>query len=359
MNIKICVFNLSKKLSLKFIIIIYFIIIYYITLNLRKLKIGVIGLEHSQNIGNNLLKYAIFIKLKEFGFNPFIIGKRIKNDNITFIKNSVNLIIINQSFSEVRKDDYDILIVNSDQTWRKSSDLYDIAFLKFAEKWEKPKFIYGASWGVDTWTFSKKDERIAKHLLKNFTGISLREKGSIKFIEKHLGIKPSLVLDPTFLIDKKYYINLIKNFKNDIFLNKNFIFIYTLTDSKQIRDYIKKIKENSNYKFYKITINTQEQIKKFIYGIINCKATITDSYHGTIFSIIFNKPFISFVYKSRGKERFNTLGEVFALKNRIFNFNSNPDENLLNTPLNLNKSLINSLKIQSINFLKKNLYFKK
>ena len=156
--------------------------------------------------------------MKEFGFNPFIIGKRFKNNNITFIKNSVNLIIINQSFSEIRKDDYDILIVNSDQTWRKLSDFYDIAFLKFAENWEKPKFVYGASLGVDTWTFSKKDERIAKHLLKNFSGISVREKGSIKFIEKHLSIKPSLVLDPTFLIDKKYYINLIKNFKNDIFL---------------------------------------------------------------------------------------------------------------------------------------------
>ena len=57
-------------------------------------------------------------------------------------------------------------MVNSDQTWRKDTKLsayfYDVAFLKFAEKWLKPKFINAASLGIDYWKFNKRDEKIAK-----------------------------------------------------------------------------------------------------------------------------------------------------------------------------------------------------
>ena len=59
-------------------------------------------------------------------------------------------------------------MVNSDQTWRKWSNeykyFYDLAFLKFAEKWNKPKFVYGASLGINIWNYNKSDEEIAKSL---------------------------------------------------------------------------------------------------------------------------------------------------------------------------------------------------
>ena len=106
-------------------------------------------------------------------------------------------------------------MVNSDQTWRKfSNTFYDNAFLYFAKSWKVVKFIYGASLGYRKWKFNKLDEEIAKDCLKSFRGISVRENGAINKIQKHLGIRPSFVLDPTFLIDKKYY------------LNTNFFFFY-------------------------------------------------------------------------------------------------------------------------------------
>lgn len=201
-------------------------------------------------------------------------------------------------------------MVNSDQTWRKlSKNSYDLPLLKFAHNWNIPKFVYGASIGVENWKITKKDKRIARSLLKNFTGISVREKSSIKLIERYLGIKPLFVLDPTLLIDKKYYLNLIKNFKNNVIIDNNSIFIYTVTNSIKLKKFIKKI--HNKYKIYLIDIYTTNQIQKFIYGIYNCKGVITDSFHGTIFSIIFNKPFISFVYNYRGNARFDSLKEVF------------------------------------------------
>lgn len=106
-------------------------------------------------------------------------------------------------------------------------------------------------------------------------------------------------------------------------------------------------------------MGSKNQIENFIFGIYNCKAVITDSYHGTLFSIIFNKPFISFSPKSNGIERFNTLKEVFNLKERIFDYNDNsiPDINLLRKSINKNSNLY-LFKKQSLNYLKKKLKIK-
>ena len=73
------------------------------------------------------------------------------------------------------------------------------------------------------------------------------------------------------------------------------------------------------------------------------------------FFIIFNKSFISFVYDENGRERFNTLKEVFNLQNRIYDYKSIPDPKILDIPLYINKNLLSKLKKLSINFLKNNL----
>ena len=88
-----------------------------------------------------------------------------------------------------------------------------------------------------------------------------------------------------------------------------------------------------------INCSLKNHIRKFLYSISNCKAVITDSFHGTIFSLIFEKPFISFIYEENGRERFNTLKEVFNLKNRIYDSESTPDPKILDIPLNINKNL--------------------
>ena len=326
----------------------------YCNNNKKPKKVGVIGLRHEVNIGNNLIKYAIFIKLSEFGFIPYIIGTHLRKHDITFLKKNTNCIIINNSFSEIKKKDYDILMVNSDQTWRKfDRNYYDYGFLNFSKNWNIPKFIYGASLGYSNWPFSEKDDKVFKELLKNFTGVSVRENGSILLINKHLGIKPLFVLDPTLLINKNYYIELIKSTKIGNLLNINYIFVYIIKKKKIYSNYIENASRKLNYKIYKVKMREKNSIEKFIYGIVNSRAVITDSYHGTIFSIIFNKPFISFIRNA--KERYNSLKYIFNISNRLFETNQIPNFNLLYTPLNLNYTLMNSIKNNSIDYLKKNL----
>lgn len=355
--------HIFKSIIIFFFIYNYIKILHYLfkLKYLKKKRVGVVGLNNHNNIGNNLIKFSMFVKLKELGYEPIIIGITNKNDNISFLRKYVKLKEINETFSELNRSEYDFLMVNSDQTWNNYSEKYflDYGFLKFAKNWEIPKFVYGASLGHDYWNYSKEFDNIAKNLLKNFSGISVREISAINFVENHLNIKPFLVLDPTFLIDKKYYINIIKDYKPKVHMISKYLCIYQLDPNKIMEEFIEESSTKLNYTIYNILIEQNNSIEDFIYGINISEAVITDSYHGTIFSIIFNKPFISFINTLRGRGRFTSLIDMFNLKERII-YSLNKSENLSNIlkkPLNINKSLLNSLKKFSINYLKKNLLF--
>ena len=345
-----------KNLYIKKIIKLSIIFgLFYISSSIKKLKIGVIGVRHEVNIGNNLIKYSMSIILSKLGFIPYIIGTHYKNFNISFINKTTNLVIIKKNFKEIKKEDYDILIVNSDQTWRKfDNHFYDYGFLKFAQNWNIPKFIYGASLGYDYWPLNSKVETIAKKLLKQFSGISVREKGSVNLVKKHLGIEPVFVIDPTLLIDKKSYLNLIKNYKSNINY-ENFIFSYKIVKEKNMENFIIKSSKKLKYKIYNYPLNNHSTIEEFLYQTFKCKAVVTNSYHGVIFSIIFNKPFVAFNFKRSAKERLISLGKLLGVRKRVFEYNENPNVDLLTTPLNINITILNSLKAKSINYIKKNL----
>ena len=350
------------KIIINCILILFILKIFFsknkiIYLRKKKIKIGVVGVSHCINIGNNLIKYAISLILKELGFIPYIIGNKISNHNIKFVERYTNLVIIKNNFNEIKEKDYDILMVNSDQTWRKfDKDFYDYGFLRFAKNWNKKKFIYGAS-GIEYWNFDKKEIKVIKNLLQNFSGISVREKGSVNLVEKYLNITPEVVIDPTLLIDKKYYLSLIKDYPNNNY-NNDYIFIYSFIAYKNFREmknFVDKASKILKYDIYEYPFNYRSIVEDFIYNISNCKAVVTSTFHGTLLSIIFNKPFITFTLNNKGKERLNSLGKLLSVENRFFNKDEKPDVNLLVTPLYVNHSIIKELRSKSINFIKKNL----
>lgn len=353
-------FKLDNRFFLQkicLLIFIIFLLIHLIFFKAKLKKVGIVGLRHETNIGNNLIKYAMSIKISQLGYIPYIIGTVWNRfNNIDFINQTTNLVIIEKNYSEIKQNDYDILIVNSDQTWVKFDyNFYNYAFLKFAENWTIPKFIYGASLGYDKWVFSKNDEKIAKNLLSNFSGISVREKGSIELIKKHLGINAQLVLDPTFLIDNKYYLKLIRDFKGNLTKDNSYIFIYNIADDQNIIKIMKNSSKELNLGTFYFPLNNDSSVLSFIYYIVNSNSVITNSYHGSVFSIIFNKPFLTIYEKNSAKERYISLGSLFNVSERIVEVGEYLDLNLLKKPLNINQKLLNKLKKESINFLKENL----
>ena len=134
----------------------------------NKKRIGVVGLANGVNIGNNLVKYGMYMKLKEFGLEPVIIAKNKPNANSYFIEKYTKFKEIKYSYSELKEQDYDFIMVNSDQTWSYSDygNLFNYGLLEFAKDWSIAKFIYGASFGKELWIMERGKQERAKNLLK-------------------------------------------------------------------------------------------------------------------------------------------------------------------------------------------------
>lgn len=320
-------------------------------------RIGIIGFENGNNIGNNMVKYSMYILLKSLGFKPTLISLK-QNINIYFLRKYLNIKEINNYYTDLNESDYDFLVVNSDQVWScYYKYLLEVGFLSFAYNWNVSKFVYAASLGHDVWEVSKKVLLNAKKLVKQFTGISVREQKSVNLIKNYLGIEPNFVLDPTFLIDKNEYLKLIKNFKIDLDLKKNYLCAYILDKNDLTLNFINKASNFLNYTTIYVECEVDNYIEKFFYHYNLCQSIITDSFHGTVFSIIFNKPFITFINKRRGSARFSSLNTTFQIYNRIiyprtFNYN---DTDILTKSPNINITEFNRLKENSLKYIKKNL----
>ena len=294
--------------------------------------------------------------LKNQGFNPTLIVMK-NHINKIFLNRYLNVEEIND-YSQIKKDKYDLLLADSDQLWNyQFKYLLKIGFLSFAKNWTIPKFVYAASLGHDIWNVSQEVLNSARVLVTKLSGISVREYNSVKLIENYLGVKPYLVLDPTFLIDKNDYLNLTKNIEFNLNLNENYICSYILDKTKIKSEFIQKAASYLKYKIINIGWSNNNCIEYFIFSINRCKAILTDSYHGTVFSIIFNKPFITFINTFRGRARFASLNQTFNLKNRFIypkEFNIK-DIDILKNELNIDRKEFNLLKKQSFQFLEQNL----
>jgi len=308
------------------------------------------------NIGNNLLKYSMYHFLNNLGFKPTLISLESPLNN-DFLRKYLNIKEI-RKFNQLNENDFDILIVNSDQCWNSDfPGILELGFLSFAKNWNITKFVYAASLGHDSWNVSNNVINSARELVKQFSDISVREETSIKIINNYLDVTPSFVLDPTFLLDKNDYLKIIENYKNEIDLKRDYICKFILDDSSILNDYIEKASKEINCEILNIIPNNKNYIEKFIISIDICKSIITDSFHGTIFSIIFNKPFLTFINIRRGNARFFSLNKTFNLNNRIIfprKFVKKDVEILMNAP-RINKRKFNVFRRRSIKFLYKNL----
>ena len=330
---------------------------YALKIDNRRKRVGIIGFMPDTNIGNNLLKYSMYMFLKNNGFFPILISVKTKV-NIYFLRKKLKIKEIRNYYTDLNENDFDILIVNSDQCWSyEFRNILEIGFLSFAKDWNIPKFVYAASLGHKSWNVSKKVINSAKILVNQFSGISVREYSSIEIIKRNLGIEPYLVLDPTLLLNKFDYLKILDNYNSDIDINENYLVVYILDNSNLIQEYIEKISKKLNYRILYISSNCKNYIEKFIFSFNISKAIITDSFHGTILSIIFNKPFMTFINSRRGLARFTSLNQTFQLYNRFIfprKYKMN-DLDILKTIPNFNKTRFNFLKMQSLNYIKKRL----
>lgn len=215
----------------------------------------------------------------------------------------------------------DIYITGSDQVW---GGTLSPNYLCFVPE-NKLKCSYAASFGKKV--ISEEQQEVISPWLKRFDYISVRESSGIDICKK-MGIKAQQVLDPTLLLDAvEYPVKIEKNTTE--------IFCYFLNISSNEQVYWGKIRNFANRKKMSVGVSCTEDTFKYfkkeemlfltpeewLNHYYNAKCIITNTFHGTVFAIIFNKPFIVITQKGKtGKqnERIYSLLESFHLTDRLY-----------------------------------------
>ncbi len=253
-------------------------------------------------------------KKRQF-IKPF---KRSEKFHIFLQKNMVLTPIVHCYTSDlVTKFGFDALIVGSDQVWRPCYNKFlEDMFLRFAYNDNIIKIAYAASFGVDNWEYSDTEEKSCRLYAKSFDAISVREESGITLCKKHLGIDAIEVIDPTLLHSKEDYEKLCANIPRIV---EPFLAGYILDFSSEKQAFIEKISRQYGLKFRIFSANADAKlsIEDWLAIYRDASYIITDSFHGTIFSIIFHKPFLSITNESRGSSRFNSLLKKLKLGDRL------------------------------------------
>jgi hypothetical protein len=372
------------------------------------MKIGVITIVLNENYGGILQAFALQKVLKEMGHDVTLIdrwrgwyfsfwgkcksySKRFverfllgRNTPIRYdiaLQNEIKVIskytrpfidkyikrIITRDFSEIKANDFDAYIIGSDQIWRAPASrpqLYN-AYLDFAKDWNVKRISYAASFGTNEWEYSEEETFVCGNLLKKFDAISVREIGGVHLCKEKFNVDAKFVLDPTMLIKKEEYSKLFENAETQQSVGE--LFCYILDKDRIKEQIITDVAATTNYKPFFINSKYQEitapiaeriqrPVEEWLRGFYDAKFVVTDSFHGCVFSIIYNKPFIVYKNNSRGNARFDSLLKTFNLEDRVYNKEFGLDTIINN---NINWDFVNEklskLQKYSYNFLESSL----
>lgn len=319
---------------------------------MKNVAILTLGLRH--NYGGILQAAALYNFLKIEGYNPILLRKYpiqkgwkaiiikaleiLPFQNLKGFRNSYVKYINNiQFFDEympnqtkimnykfqieefLNKHEIDAIVVGSDQVWRYTyinDTEYDTYFLNFKLNREIKKISYAASFGIDSWEAPSENLNIKKYL-SDFNAVSVRESSGQGICKKDFDRQDAeWVLDPTLLIDQSFYLDMIKNNS----LESYDCITYILDNNREKNELVKKIHTDCQHVnvLNLLTKSSTLSVQNWVASFKSTKFVITDSFHGMVFSIIFNKQFVVLVNKDRGSDRFFSLCHLLGLEDRLY-----------------------------------------
>lgn len=285
---------------------------------------------------------------------------------LDFVKENINLtspIVVESDFLREDIQNFDYYIVGSDQVWRYSyiNNIrnYFFDFLPDTKK----RISYAASFGISYCDYDDSSRLDCSQLLKKFSLVTVREFDGVDICKQAFGVDAVKVLDPVFLLDKQDYINLSQ--KGKVKSLDKFLLAYILDPNEKKLDFIQKIAKKKGLKIVDILPqkfhlkgpkHIEECVFPSIYDILasfaQCDYVVTDSFHGTAFSVIFNKKFTIFSNDYRGNSRLKSILKTFNLEQRLYSEHHNVDRSVDYD--NVNK-IISEQRLMSAELLEKSL----
>jgi len=356
-------------------------------------RVGVLTLPLGSNIGGILQAYALMEVLRQLGHLPVLINRRKPwenksgkgtDDATPLLSNRLDTPeVLIQEFVErhatpisrafytsaqlaatIARYEFDAVIVGSDQVWRPKYGraLLNDFFLGFLPEQNRRvrRLSYAASFGAPQWEYDDKQTRDASVLVKRFDAVSVREDSAVNLCRKHLGVEATHVLDPTLLLPADHYVDLLAQKSGG--KGSGQLLAYVLDRTPDKKSVINKLSAALSVRAYSTNgqpfegdadTDGDKSIEGWLASIHEAKFVVTDSFHGTVFSILFNRPFLAYGNPSRGMARFTSLLKMFRLEDRLVVHSDVVDLDKLLQPVDwsaVNDSL-QRLRATSIGFL--------
>ncbi len=361
------------------------------------MRIGILSFPNSVSYGAELQLYALYRSVRKLGYDPEVInyhnsymkaerhlakngGKMSLKDKakkafgkmlhlplykkITAFEKKNLTCYPKKAFQD--KDQlckvglrYDGVICGSDQVWNPDITDSDLSyFLDFCTD-KTRRISYAPSFGVEEFTdeFSKN----IKNELDKFHSVSVREAQGQEFLQKLLQKPVPLVVDPTLLMNNDEWATMEEEFKVD----GDYILYYTIRNSKTLKDFCMNLSKKTGLKVVIVGGNFIQKIRnktveyacditpnQWLYLIHNAKYVVTNSFHGTAFSINYRKDFYV-EFSSYTNSRLEHITRILGLEDRRL---ENVQE-ILPIDYTRTNEILPALQSESMNYLKNALDF--
>ncbi|MEP2058448.1 MAG: polysaccharide pyruvyl transferase family protein [Maribacter litoralis] len=322
-----------------------------------------------------LIKTSIKNKLKDFAIKwidkysaykyPEIAKKR-KERFFNFHKEQTALSKTYKSYSELynAKHEYDNYIVGSDQVWNPNNGTnLEPYFLTFAPK-NANKIAFASSFGVGDINESYFPKY--KEWLNNITHIGTRETSGVELINKITNKNVTHVVDPTLLLSKEEWESLMVPYDTE----EPYILLFIFKRNRYAEKLAYEIQKKTGFKIIRVCKNempleSDDKILnirdfgplEFLGLYSSASVVLTTSFHGSVFSLIFEKPFYTITPSSKNNNsRQESLMRVVGLENRLLREGDSVDlEKLTDIDLEYVKEKLGEQIKFSIDYLKTSL----
>lgn len=312
----------------------------------KHFDIGLTGVWYGANYGSVMTYYALYRTLTELGYSVLMIDKLHVMDNDwemypkihsrVFAAKHYAAISPSLKAHEMKLlNQYcDAFLMGCDQVWN-----YAIAknfglnnYFDYVAD-DKKKLSYASSFGHDVSFTPKEMISTVTRLFQRFDAISVREADAVQVLKNEFGVEGTQVVDPVFLLEQEEYDEIIADSKAQE--SEKYVLSYILDPTPEIREALLFVAKKKNLKLInmldgygyrsfeknKQKLNLPNIVENldaptWLWYLKNAEFVITDSCHGASFSLVFERPFVAIANKERGVSRFESLVDVFDIRDR-------------------------------------------
>lgn len=310
-------------------------------------------------------KPSYALKCMYFNLLRFIRRKklrRLKKSFADFHNKHLNLSQVYHSMEELRNvpPEVDAYIAGSDQIWRfLNPDFIPARFLDFGDK-NTLRISYAAS--LEKLNYTDEQKILVNDYLSRFSGISLREESSAKYISEIIGKPTERVIDPVFLLTAEDW----EKVTCEPRIDGPFIVCYQVQSNSRMQEVVDQLKQRTGYKTVSINNSEINWIKtdyafydvspeEFLGFYKKASVIITASFHGSALGILFGKPTYGLI-KESGKNRIYEIFDLFHLNEYCISAESSiPDHNISTERLQYVQLIAEAERNNGLGFLGRNL----